>query len=80
MRLVVTVLANSQADEVVEALLGQGHRVTRLATTGGLLRQGNTTLIVGAEEEAVDNILATVQQRAPGALAIVLPLERYERF
>ncbi len=80
MQLVVTVLANSQADEVVEALLEQGQRVTRLATTGGLLRQGNTTLIVGVEEAAVDNILATVRQRAPGALAIVLPLERYERF
>ena len=80
MKMVVLVLSNAQADEVVEALLGQGQRVTRLASTGGFLRQGNTTLIVGTEEPAVPAILESVQQRAPGALAVVLPLERYERF
>jgi uncharacterized protein YaaQ len=80
MKMVVVVLANAHADEVVEALLEKGQRVTRLASTGGILRQGNTTLIVGAEEPVVATIFETVQQRAPGAVAIVLPLERYERY
>ena len=78
--MILLVLSNAQADEVVEALLEKQQRVTRLASTGGVLRQGNTTLIVGAEDQAAPDILETVQQRAPGALAIVLPLERYERF
>jgi len=80
MKMIMMVLSNSQADAVVEVLLEKGQRVTRLASTGGILRQGNTTLIVGAEDPAVQSILETVQQRAPGALAIVLPLERYERY
>jgi uncharacterized protein YaaQ len=79
-KLVIVVLSNAQADEAVEALLEVGQRVTRLASTGGLLRQGNTTLIIGVEEAEVGTTLETVQRRAPGALAIVLPLERYERF
>jgi uncharacterized protein YaaQ len=79
-KLVVAVLANPQADEVVEVLLEKGQRVTRLATTGAFLRQGNTTLIVGVDEEAVADVLATVEQRAPRAMVLVLPLERYEHF
>jgi len=80
MKLVVAVLSNAQADAAVEALLKAGWRVTRLSTTGGLLRQGNTTLMVGVEDNDVERVLETVRQRAPGSLAIVLPLERYERF
>ena len=79
MKLIVVVSSNAQADEEVEALLEAGYRVTRLASTGGILRQGNTTLIIGVEDHRVENVLEMVQQRAPGALAIVLPLERYER-
>lgn len=80
MKMVAIVLANAQADEAVEALVEAGQRVTRLASTGGFLRQGNTTLILGVEDGAVDHVLELVRGKVPGALAIVLPLERYERF
>ncbi len=80
MKLVLVVLSNAQADEEVETLLAEGYRVTRLASTGGFLRQGNTTLILGVEDTQTEHILETLQQRAPGALAIVLPLDRYVRF
>jgi len=79
MKLLVAVLSDTQANGAVEALLEAGWRVTRLSTTGGLLRQGNTTLMIGVEDEDVEKVLEVVRQRAPGALAVVLPLERYER-
>jgi uncharacterized protein YaaQ len=78
-KLVVVVLSNAQTDDTVGALLQKGHRVTRLSTTGGLLRQGNTTLMVGTEDTNVEAVLETVREQAQDALAIVLPLERYER-
>ena len=80
MKLVAIVLPGAQADGAVEGLLEAGLRVTRLASTGGFLRQGNTTLILGVEDDAVERVLELVREKAPGALAIVLPLERYERF
>jgi uncharacterized protein YaaQ len=80
MKMIMVILSNAQADAVVEVLLEKGQRVTRLASTGGFLRQGNTTLIVGAEDSIAQDIQETVQQKASGALAIVLPLERYERY
>jgi uncharacterized protein YaaQ len=79
MKLVVFVTPDSSADTTVDALVDAGFRVTRLASTGGFLRKGNTTLLIGVEDEAVDKVLATARGVAPGALAFTLDLERYER-
>jgi uncharacterized protein YaaQ len=79
MKLLVFVAEDSVADPTVDALIEQGFRVTRLASTGGFLRKGNTTLLVGVEETAVDRAIAIVRGAAPGALVISLDLERYER-
>jgi uncharacterized protein YaaQ len=80
MKMILMVLSPAQADAIVQPLLEKGQRVTRLASSGGLLRQGSTSLIVGAEEGAVPGIVEAVQQKAPGAVVLVLPLERYERY
>jgi uncharacterized protein YaaQ len=79
MKLLVFVVESALADPTVDALVEQGFRVTRLASTGGFLRRGNTTLLVGVEENLVDRALQIVKGTASGALAISLDLERYER-
>lgn len=79
MKLLVFVTDASVTDGAVDALVEQGFRVTRLASTGGFLRKGNTTLLVGVEEDAVDRALTIARKAAPGALAITLDLDRYER-
>jgi uncharacterized protein YaaQ len=79
MKLLVFVTENSTADPTVDALVEQGFRVTRLASTGGFLRKGNTTLLAGVEETAIERALAIARRTAPGALVITLDLERYER-
>jgi uncharacterized protein YaaQ len=79
MKLLVFVTENSAADPTVDALVEQGFRVTRLASTGGFLRKGNTTLLAGVEETAIERALAIARRTAPGALVITLDLDRYER-
>lgn len=79
MKLAVFVVDDAKADESVDALVGQGFRVTRLASTGGFLRRGNTTLLVGIEEHEVERARNLVHETAPGSLLISLDLERYER-
>jgi uncharacterized protein YaaQ len=79
MKLLVFVTEDNVADSTVDALIEQGFRVTRLASTGGFLRKGNTTLLVGTEEAAVERAVTIVRRVAPGALVITLDLERYER-
>ncbi|RLT22990.1 MAG: hypothetical protein DWI30_04615 [Chloroflexi bacterium] len=79
MKLLVFVTEDAVADAAVDALVEQGFRVTRLASSGGFLRRGNTTLLAGVEDTAVTKAQQTVSTVAEGALCIVLDLERYER-
>ncbi len=79
MKLLVFVTEDNVADLTVDALIEQGFRVTRLASTGGFLRKGNTTLLVGIEENAVERAITIARRVAPGALVVALDLERYER-
>lgn len=79
MKLAVFIVEDARADTSVDALVAQGFRVTRLASTGGFLRRGNTTLLVGIEEHEVEHARTLVHETAPGSLLIALDLERYER-
>jgi uncharacterized protein YaaQ len=79
MKLIVFVTDDAHADTSVDALVEQGFRVTRLATTGGFLRRGNTTLLVGVEDTQIERAHELVRRAAPGTLAITMDLDRYER-
>ncbi len=66
MKLIVGTIQDQDAERVIENLTKQGYRVTRVATTGGFLQQGNTTLLVGVDDHqinAVVNILKKFSQR-----------------
>lgn len=64
MKLVVAIVQNEDADELIEALTAAHYGATRLASTGGFLRQGNTTIIVGVEEAAVQSVLNIITQHS----------------
>ena len=57
MKLVIAIVQDVDAGPVIEQLITHGHRVTRVASTGGFLRRGNATLLIGTEEEHVDPII-----------------------
>ena len=44
MKLIVAIVQDEDAGRLVSALMDKGFGVTKLATTGGFLRAGNTTL------------------------------------
>ena len=53
MKLIIAIVQDEDSTDVIEALTEEDYRVTKLATTGGFLKSGNTTLMVGIEEEKV---------------------------
>ena len=53
---------DEDSEATVRALTERNYRVTRLATTGGFLRRGNTTLLVGVEDTQVDDVMSVLQQ------------------
>ena len=51
MKLILAIMSNDDSPAVSSALTKENYQVTRLATTGGFLRAGNTTLIVGTDDK-----------------------------
>jgi uncharacterized protein YaaQ len=88
-KLVVAIVQDDDALRVLRALVERGHRATRIASTGGFLAAGNSTLLIATEEAEVDAILDIVRNECPrdqvgtdptgGAVMIVVPVERFER-
>jgi uncharacterized protein YaaQ len=60
MNLVLAIVQNDDAEGVTRGLLAAGYRVTRINTAGGFLRRGNVTLLVGVEQEQVDDVLRII--------------------
>lgn len=57
MKLIIAIIHDTDAGPVIEELVTHGHRVTRVASTGGFLRRGNVTLLIGTEEQQVQPII-----------------------
>lgn len=62
MKLIYVIVRNVDSTRVTEGLNGKGFYVTKLASTGGFLREGNTTLLIGTEEEKVDEVIELVKK------------------
>jgi uncharacterized protein YaaQ len=85
MKLVVAIVKDSDAMDVSDALVENNFRMTRIASTGGFLRRGNVTLLIGLDEGQLDVLFATIQAacRTPEdpnehkATIFVLPAEDF---
>lgn len=67
MKLMIVILRDEDADAVLEALLEGSFGVTQVASTGGFFRRGNTTLMIGTEDERVDEALEMISTHATPA-------------
>jgi uncharacterized protein YaaQ len=65
MKLLISIVHERDKQRVSDALLQAGHKFTVVASTGGFLRDGNTTLLIGAEEDVVDNVIETIHGCCP---------------
>jgi uncharacterized protein YaaQ len=65
MKMIVAIIENHLSEQVSKALIAEGFRLTRLASTGGFLREGATTLMIGVEDEALETALAIIRKQAP---------------
>ena len=87
MKLIIAIVHEALVDAVVAALVERGLGVTRFASSGGFLRRGSTTLLVGVEARRLDEAIAAVRQACPPGEStdqrrvslFVLPVERFEQ-
>jgi uncharacterized protein YaaQ len=57
MKLIIAIVRDVDAEPVIDQLVTHGHYVTRVASTGGFLRRGNVTLLIGVEEQYVQPVI-----------------------
>ena len=71
MKLVFAIVGNDDSGMVSAALTKEGFSVTKLATTGGFLMAGNTTFIVGTDDDKVDHVIEIVSKQSSRRTQIV---------
>ena len=64
MKLILAIIQDEDAHEVITALNEAKFQVTRLNTKGGFLRAGNTTIMTGVEKEKVDEVLKIIEENS----------------
>jgi len=86
MKMVIIIVKDQDADEVTQALTSDKYRVTRIASTGGFLRSGVVTLLLGVRDERVESALELIRKKLTPlpsgekrATLFVVPVERFEQ-
>jgi uncharacterized protein YaaQ len=86
MKMVILIVKNQDADEITQALTSEKYRVTRVASTGGFLRSGVVTFLIGTRDERVEGALELIRKKLPPlssgekrATLFVVPVERFEQ-
>jgi uncharacterized protein YaaQ len=74
MKLVVAIVNNEDAGVLVDALLEREYRATRMHSSGGFLKQSNATVIVGVDEEQIEEVLGIVRDNCHARTQIVNPM------
>ncbi|MGN0802879.1 MAG: cyclic-di-AMP receptor [Candidatus Faecivicinus sp.] len=62
MKLIIAIVQDEDASRLISNLMSEGFSVTKLATTGGFLRSGNTTLLLGIDDDKFDSAMKIIER------------------
>ena len=62
MKLIIAIVQDEDASRLISSLMNAGYSATKLATTGGVLRSGNTTLLLGVDDNKFDGAMAVIEK------------------
>lgn len=83
MKLIVAIVQDQDAPSLVDDLTEQEYRVTKLASTGGFLKSGNTTLLIGVDDAQVDGVIKVIEENCKtreittSLLTVTMPGDTY---
>ena len=64
MKLIMAVVENQDVEKLLSALTNQHVGVTRINSTGGLLSPGNSSLLIGLDDEQVQPVMEVIARIA----------------
>jgi uncharacterized protein YaaQ len=72
-KLVVAIVHHDDAGGMVDALLKHAYRATRLQSSGGFLKKSNATILVGVDDDAVDDVISVIRTNSRSRTQAVDP-------
>ena len=73
-KLVLAIVQEKDVGRLIDALTEDGFNATMLASTGGFLREGNSTLLIGVEDPQVEQVLGVIQRTSHRREQFVSPM------
>ena len=74
MKLVIAIVQDKDSSRLSNALVKEGFRATKLASTGGFLKSGNTTFMIGIEDERVQEVIQVIKSNCKVRDQLVTPV------
>jgi uncharacterized protein YaaQ len=72
--MIVAVVHNEDARVLVDALLAHKYRATWLHTSGGFLKQSNATILIGVDDDKIDEVVGIVRDNCRARSQTVSPI------
>lgn len=70
-KMIVAVISDEDRGQLTDALVARGFSATRLSSTGSFLRKGNTTLLLGVEEQNLPKVLSIIKEQCQSRQQLV---------
>ncbi len=83
MKMIIVIVRDHDADTLTQAFTAGNFRVTRVASTGGFLRSGVVTMLLGVEDDQVETAIQLTREALPPkenekrATLFVVPVQKY---
>jgi uncharacterized protein YaaQ len=74
MKLVVSIVNGDDEHDLTDALKKGGFQSTKISTTGGFLRAGNVTILVGVEDDKLNKVIGLIRDNCHRRTQYVNPL------
>lgn len=85
MKMIIVIVKDNDADILTQSLTAGSFRVTRVASTGGFLRSGVVTMLLGVDDNQVDAAIDVMKKAIPSkgaekrATVFVVPVQHFEQ-
>jgi uncharacterized protein YaaQ len=85
MKMIIIIIKDSDADTLTQSFTAENFRVTRVASTGGFLRSGVVTMLLGVDDNQVDAAIQVARKSLPSkgdqkrATLFVVPVYHFEQ-
>ncbi|MFA5576181.1 MAG: cyclic-di-AMP receptor [Tissierellaceae bacterium] len=86
MKLIICIVQDQDAGSLIDDLTEKDYRVTKLSSTGGFLKSGNTTLLMGVDDDRVEAAIAIIEDNCKtreittSLLTVAMPGDTYMPF